>query len=96
MSFLQVSPVESSAVPRKTKAAPPPAPPLGAAPPLGYAAWKARVREMLQHADVSAGTLRARDLRDLFIANATPEQAAEQAGVTVHNARPTFGRQRRR
>jgi hypothetical protein len=85
------------AVARKTKASsPPPAPRSGAAPPIGYPAWKARVREMLEQAEVPAGTLRERDLRDLFIRNATPEQAAEQAGVTAHNARPTFGRQPRR
>jgi hypothetical protein len=83
-------------VARKTKASPPPAPRSGAAPPIGYAAWKARVREMLEQADVPAGTLRERDLRDLFIRNATPEQAAEQAGVTAHNARPSFGRPRQR
>jgi len=34
----------------------------------------------------------ARDVRNLFIANATPEEAAERAAVEAHNARPPFGR----
>ena len=75
---------------RRTKADAP------AAPQPGYAAWKARVREIMQQAGVPSGDLRERDLRDLFIGGATPERAAEQAGVTAHNARPSFGRPRHR
>jgi hypothetical protein len=51
---------------------------------------------LLDDAGIPFGTLRERDWRDLFIGGATPEQAAERAGVTAHNTRPTFGRQRRR
>ena len=77
-------------MPSKSKARPP------APAAVGYAAWKAHVSDMLQQANVPTGTLRERDLHKMFISGATPEKAAEQAGVIAHNTRPTFGRQQRR
>ena len=56
--------------------------------------WKARVRAETERRDIPAGALRERDLRDLFIGNATPEQAADRAALEAHNARPPFGRKR--
>ena len=75
---------------RRTKPNPP------AAPSGNYGAWRGAVKMLLDDAGIPFGTLRERDWRDLFIGGATPEQAAERAGVTAHNTRPTFGRQRRR
>ena len=74
---------------RRTKPKPP------AAPSAGYGAWRGAVKNLLDDAGIPFGTLRERDWRDLFIGGATPEHAAERAGVTAHNTRPTFGRQRR-
>jgi hypothetical protein len=60
-----------------------------------YPAWKAKVRAKMQRRDIPAWTLRERELRNLFITNTTPEQAADRAAVAAHNARPPFGRRSR-
>ena len=75
-------------MPRKKTSTPVP-------PQVGYAAWKARVKEQIQRAGLPAGTLLERDLRNLFIAGMSPEQAVGSAETIAHNARPPLGGKRR-
>ena len=77
-------------VARKPKAMQP------AAPTLGYAEWKARVRAEVKRREIPFTTLRERDLRAWHIADASPEEAADRAATEAHNARPSFGRKARR
>jgi len=76
-------------VARKPKAIQP------AAPTLGYAEWKARVRAEMKRREIPFTTLRERDLRAWYIADASPEEAADRAATEGHNARPSFGRKAR-
>jgi len=48
----------------------------------------------LRRRDIPTIYLRERALRNLFIANATPEEAADRAATEAHNARPSFGPRR--
>jgi len=77
-------------MPRKTKAKQP------SAPGTNYMEWKASVRTEMRRREIPAIYLRERDVRNLFVANATPEEAAERAAVEAHNMRPSFGRRGRR
>src|SRR5215475_10248929 len=45
----------------------------------GYAEWRTRVQAELRRRDIPVGYLRERELRNLFIASATPEEAADRA-----------------
>jgi len=76
-------------VARKPKAMQP------AAPTPGYAEWKARVRAEMKRREIPFTTLRERDLRAWYIADASPEEAADRAATEGHNARPSFGRKAR-
>jgi len=78
---------------RKPKPKQPPAP---AAPQGAYADWLKRVGALLERQGISPNVMRPRDWRDSFISGASPEQAAERAGVELHNTRPPFGRKRSR
>ena len=49
---------------------------------------------LLERKGVSAGVLREKRWRDLFIAGATPEKAAGEAETTAYNARTSFERRR--
>ena len=46
---------------------------------MSYMEWKARVGAEMRRRKIPAGSLRERDMRDLFIASATPEEAADLA-----------------
>jgi hypothetical protein len=74
----------------KTKA------PGASSPLMSYTEWKARVAAEMQRRTIPAGSLPEHDMRDLFIANATPEEATELAAVEARNARPPFGKKRSR
>ena len=74
--------VESLAVPRKPKAPPP------AAPPGSYAEWRVREVAVLERRGILPGVMREREWRQLFIAGATPEEAAARADTENHNRRP--------
>jgi len=67
-----------------------------AAPTLGYAEWKARVRAEMKRREIPFTTLHGRDLRAWYVADASPEEAADRAATEAHNARPSFGRKPRR
>ena len=68
-----VWPVEYSSVKRKTKAKQPPAP---AGPQGAYAEWRKHVAALLERQGISSTVMRERAWRNLFIRNATPEEAA--------------------
>jgi hypothetical protein len=60
----------------------PPAP----SEPGDYHRWKAQAAALLERLGVPAGPwLRERDLRQLYISGATPEQAAEHVQTTYWN-----------
>ena len=75
---------------RKTKAKQP------SAPQETYAEWEVRVRAEIQRREIPAAYVRERDLRILFIAGLTPEQATDRIEVAARNARTSFERQKRR
>jgi len=55
-----------------------------------YAEWKRQVAALLERRGFLAGMLRERDLRDLFSAGKTPEQAADRAETNAYNQRTSF------
>jgi len=76
-------------VPRNPKAPPP------TAPPGSYAQWRERAAAVLERRGISAGVMREREWRRLFIAGVTPETAADRAETENHNRRPPLGRRSR-
>ena len=62
------------------------------APPAAYAEWRQHVAALLERWGIWAGVLREKRWRDLFIAGATPEQAADRAEVEARNAQTSFER----
>jgi len=74
--------VESWGVPRKPTAKPP------TAPPGSYAEWRERAAAVLERRAILPGVMREREWRRLFIAGATPEEAAARAETENHNRRP--------
>jgi hypothetical protein len=62
-----------------------------------YRRWKARCEALLLRLDVPADPWsRERDLRQMYIGGATPEQAAEEVQVLYWNTRLAFERLRKR
>jgi hypothetical protein len=54
------------------------------------ARWKTHAAALLERQGIPAGVARERDLRQMFITGATPEQAVEQGQVAYRNTRPAF------
>jgi hypothetical protein len=67
-----------------------------ALPPPTYVQWRARCAALLERQGISAGVLREKEWRQIFITGATPEQAVERAQVHYNNTRPPFERWRKR
>jgi len=79
--FSRARRVERCGVPRKPKAPPP------TAPQGSYAEWRGRAAVVLERRGISAGVMREREWRRLFIAGVTPETAADRAETENHNRR---------
>src|SRR5262249_22167020 len=77
--------VESSGMARKSRA-PRPAPST-----KGYAEWRTQVQAEMRRRDIPTIYLRERALRNLFIANASPEEATERAQSEANKAPPWLG-----
>jgi hypothetical protein len=59
-----------------------------------YAEWRARCAALLEGQGISAGFMREKEWRKLFIRGSTPEAAVRHAGTFYHNARPFLERTR--
>jgi hypothetical protein len=66
----------------------PPAP----SEPADYRRWRSRAAAMLERQGIPLGVARDRDLRQMYISGATPEQAAERVRVQYDNTRLTLER----
>ena len=56
-----------------------------AAPPGTYVEWRKHVAALLERQGISSTVMRERAWRNLFIRNATPEEAAYRAAIEAHN-----------
>jgi hypothetical protein len=61
-----------------------------------YTEWKARAAAGLKRQGISAGVMREREWRRLFIRGKAPEDAARQVETLYYNMRPPFERLRRK
>jgi hypothetical protein len=65
-----------------------------AKPTTTYAEWKARCAALLEGQGMSAGFMREKEWRRLFIQGSPPEDAVRHAGTFYHNSRPFLERTR--
>jgi hypothetical protein len=63
-------------------------------PKLTYPEWRARCAALLEGQSISAGFMREKEWRKLFIKGSTPEEAVRHAGTFFHNSRPFLERTR--
>jgi hypothetical protein len=63
-------------------------------PKTTYAEWRARCAALLEGQGISAGFMREKEWRKLFIKGSTPEEAVRHAGTFYHNSRPFLERTR--
>jgi hypothetical protein len=61
---------------------------------LAYAEWRAHAAALLVRQGISAGFMREKEWRRLFIRSSPPEDAARHAGTFYHNSRPFLERTR--
>jgi hypothetical protein len=59
-----------------------------------YPEWRARCAALLEGQGISAGFMREKEWRKLFINGSTPEAAVRHAGTFFHNSRPFLERTR--
>jgi hypothetical protein len=59
-----------------------------------YAEWRARCAALLEGQGISAGFMREKEWRKLFIQGSSPEDAVRHAGTLHHNSRPFLERTR--
>jgi hypothetical protein len=57
-----------------------------------YAKWKAHCAALLEGQGISAGFMREKEWRKLFIQGSSPEDAVRHAGTLHHNSRPLLER----
>jgi hypothetical protein len=57
-----------------------------------YAEWRARCAALLERQGISAGFMREKEWRKLFIQGSPPEDVVRHAEVLYHNTRPSLER----
>jgi hypothetical protein len=66
----------------------PPAP----SEPSGFTEWRARCAALLEGQGISAGVMREKEWRKLFIQGSLPADAVRHAGMFYHNSPPFLER----